>query len=100
MVTKATVVSALVAAAVTAAAFLLNPPAPWQALIKNHSTEMSTAENRRTIDVLAKRSQHSDFSAGCCCKNEAPRRRSALPALLAERGTAVAADRTSSPAPS
>lgn len=61
-------------------------PAEWAAFIKKYRAEMSTPDNRHAIALLAVLSQHSNFSVGCYCENEAHCHRSVLRALLAECG--------------
>jgi uncharacterized protein YeaO (DUF488 family) len=61
-------------------------PKEWRAFIKKYRAEMSTPENSRTLDLLATLSHHANFSVGCYCEDEAHCHRSALRALLAERG--------------
>lgn len=58
----------------------------WQAFIKKYRAEMSTPDNRHTIDLLATLSHHANFSVGCYCEDESHCHRSVLRALLAERG--------------
>ncbi len=64
-------------------------PAQWQAFIRKYRAEMNTPDNSRTLDVLATLSRHSNFSVGCYCEREAHCHRSALRALLAERGADI-----------
>jgi uncharacterized protein YeaO (DUF488 family) len=64
-------------------------PAQWQAFIRKYRAEMNTPDNSRTLDVLATLSRQSNFSVGCYCEREAHCHRSALRALLAERGAAI-----------
>jgi uncharacterized protein YeaO (DUF488 family) len=47
---------------------------------------MSAPDASRSIELLAALSQHSNFSVGCYCEDEAHCHRSALRALLAEKG--------------
>ncbi len=58
----------------------------WRAFAKKYRAEMSTPENRRTLDVLAALSQDANFSVGCYCEDEARCHRSLLRALLDEHG--------------
>jgi uncharacterized protein YeaO (DUF488 family) len=60
--------------------------AQWKAFAKRYRAEMSTPENRRTLDLLAALSHHAAFSVGCYCEDESRCHRSLLRALLAERG--------------
>jgi uncharacterized protein YeaO (DUF488 family) len=63
--------------------------AQWLAFTRKYRSEMSTPQNGRTLDVLAALSQHSDFSLGCYCENEARCHRATLRALLLEKGAQV-----------
>jgi uncharacterized protein YeaO (DUF488 family) len=58
----------------------------WAAFAKRFRSEMDTADNRRTLDLLAALSHQTDFSVGCYCTDESRCHRSVLRALLAERG--------------
>ncbi len=64
-------------------------PAQWAAFIKKYRSEMATPEISRTLDLLAVLSHQSNFSVGCYCEDEAHCHRSALRALLAERGAKI-----------
>lgn len=64
-------------------------PAQWAAFIKKYRTEMATPEARRTLELLAALSHQANFSVGCYCENEAHCHRSALRALLAEKGAEI-----------
>ena len=61
----------------------------WQAFFRKYRAEMATPENRRTLDLLAALSRHSDFSLGCYCEDETHCHRSVLRELLAARGAAI-----------
>ena len=61
-------------------------PGQWLAFSKKYRAEMATAENSRTLDLLATISQHANFSVGCYCEDESRCHRSILRALLAEKG--------------
>ena len=61
----------------------------WTRFMKKYRTEMSTPENRTTLDLLAALSHQTDFSVGCYCADEARCHRSVLRALLRERGAKV-----------
>ena len=61
-------------------------PAEWAAFTRRYRAEMATPENKHTLALLAALSQHSDFSVGCYCEDEAHCHRSVLHALLAEHG--------------
>jgi uncharacterized protein YeaO (DUF488 family) len=64
-------------------------PAQWQAFFRKYRAEMATPDNSRTLDLLAALSHTSDFSVGCYCEDESRCHRSALRALLAERGAKI-----------
>ncbi|OIQ90786.1 hypothetical protein GALL_273270 [mine drainage metagenome] len=64
-------------------------PAQWAAFIKRYRTEMATPEASHTLELLAALSHQSNFSLGCYCENEAHCHRSALRALLAEKGAEI-----------
>ena len=61
-------------------------PAEWAAFVKKYRSEMAAPDASRSIELLAALSQHSNFSVGCYCADEAHRHRSVLRALLAEKG--------------
>ena len=61
----------------------------WKAFVKKYRSEMATPDNRRTLDLLAALSHHTNFSVGCYCADEARCHRSILRELLVERGAAV-----------
>lgn len=58
----------------------------WSAFFKTYRAEMATAENRKTLDLLAALSHQTNFSLGCYCADENHCHRSVLRALLEERG--------------
>jgi uncharacterized protein YeaO (DUF488 family) len=64
-------------------------PAHWRAFAKKYRSEMATADNRRTIEMLAALSHHSNFSVGCYCEDESRCHRSVLRELLIEAGAQV-----------
>jgi uncharacterized protein YeaO (DUF488 family) len=61
----------------------------WAAFAKKYRAEMGTADNQRTLDLLAALSHQTDFSVGCYCTGESRCHRSVLRALLVERGAKV-----------
>ena len=61
----------------------------WSAFARRYKKEMSTPESRRTLELLAALSHHTDFSVGCYCENEARCHRSILRELLAEHGALI-----------
>jgi len=65
-------------------------PAQWAAFIKKYRAEMATPENTHTIELLARLSHQTNFSVGCYCENEEHCHRSALRALLVEKGAILA----------
>jgi uncharacterized protein YeaO (DUF488 family) len=65
-------------------------PAQWAAFSKKYRQEMNAPDASRSLDLLAALSQHSHFSLGCYCENEAHCHRSVLRSLLLERGARVA----------
>jgi uncharacterized protein YeaO (DUF488 family) len=58
----------------------------WQAFIKQYRAEMSDPDASRTLDLLAALSHQTNFSVGCYCQDQSRCHRSALAALLKERG--------------
>ena len=64
-------------------------PAQWAAFIKQYRSEMAAPDASRTIELLAALSQHSNFSVGCYCADEARCHRSVLRALLEEQGAKI-----------
>ena len=67
-------------------------PALWAAFMRKYRTEMAAPDASHAIELLAALSQHSAFSVGCYCENEARCHRSVLRTLLAERGAALATE--------
>jgi len=65
-------------------------PAQWAAFTKKYRAEMTTSENARTIELLARLSHQTNFSVGCYCENEAHCHRSVLRTLLLEKGAMLA----------
>lgn len=62
----------------------------WTRFFRKYRAEMAKPENARTLDVLAALSHLVNFSVGCYCEDESHCHRSALRALLLEKGAAVA----------
>ena len=54
----------------------------WASFVRKYRAEMATPENRRTLDLLAALSHHTDFSVGCYCADESRCHRSVLRDLL------------------
>jgi uncharacterized protein YeaO (DUF488 family) len=64
-------------------------PAQWATFIKKYRAEMSKPEPSHALELLARLSHSSNFSVGCYCESEAHCHRSALRALLLEKGAKV-----------
>ena len=64
-------------------------PAQWATFIKKYRAEMSKPEASHALELLARLSRSSNFSVGCYCESEAHCHRSALRALLLEKGAEV-----------
>lgn len=64
-------------------------PARWTAFIRKYRAEMSKPEADHALELLAALSQSSNFSVGCYCEHEEHCHRSALRALLIEKGARV-----------
>ncbi len=64
-------------------------PAEWANFIKKYRAEMSKPEASHALELLARLSHSSNFSVGCYCESEAHCHRSALRALLLEKGAEV-----------
>ena len=58
----------------------------WQTFVKRYRAEMKCPAARRLLSLLAAFSQHTAFSVGCYCADEARCHRSILQALLEEHG--------------
>lgn len=65
-------------------------PAQWAAFIRKYRSEMAAPQANHDLDLLAALSHRTNFSVGCYCETEARCHRSALRALLIEKGAAVA----------
>jgi uncharacterized protein YeaO (DUF488 family) len=61
----------------------------WRVFLRKYNAEMATPDKSRTLDLLAALSHESNFSVGCYCPDENRCHRSALRALLLERGAEV-----------
>ena len=61
----------------------------WATFVKRYRAEMAAPERSRLLELLAALSHRTDFSVGCYCQDESRCHRSALRALLEERGAAV-----------
>lgn len=64
-------------------------PAQWAAFIRKYRAEMSKPEADHALGLLAALSQSSNFSVGCYCEHEEHCHRSALRALLLEKGARI-----------
>ena len=64
-------------------------PAQWAAFLRKYRAEMAAPDASHALGLLAALSQRADFSVGCYCENEARCHRSALRALLVEKGARV-----------
>lgn len=64
--------------------------ADWKSFAKSYRAEMAAPEKARLLELLAALSQSANFAVGCYCEDEARCHRSALRALLVERGANVA----------
>jgi uncharacterized protein YeaO (DUF488 family) len=61
-------------------------PGEWTAFTKKYRAEMSVADARRVIELLAALSHTTEFSVGCYCADEDRCHRSVLRQLLEESG--------------
>ena len=62
----------------------------WASFFSAYRREMATPDASRSLDLLAALSHGASYSVGCYCEDESHCHRSALKALLVERGAAVA----------
>jgi uncharacterized protein YeaO (DUF488 family) len=67
-----------------------NDEKAWRTFVKRFRAEMSQAEKRRLLDLLAALSRQTSFSVGCYCLEERRCHRSVLRELLTERGALLA----------
>jgi uncharacterized protein YeaO (DUF488 family) len=65
-------------------------PRDWTAFFRTYRREMAETDASRSLDVLSALSHTANFSVGCYCEDENHCHRSALRALLVERGAKVA----------
>jgi len=63
--------------------------ADWAAFARRYRAEMKKPDANHAIELLATLSQHTSFSVGCYCEDEARCHRSLLRALLLEKGAVV-----------
>ncbi|MCW8084833.1 DUF488 domain-containing protein [Sabulicella glaciei] len=64
--------------------------AEWRAFLSAYRAGMEAPAPRHTLDLLAAMSHGAAFSVGCYCEDEERCHRSALRALLEERGASLA----------
>jgi len=76
------------AALVKAAQAAADAPA-WADFMKRFRAEMNEPDASRLLDLLAALSRQTNFALGCYCEDEARCHRSALRALLIERGAEI-----------
>ena len=62
----------------------------WKRFERQYRKEMSAADARRSIELLAVLSRSADFSVGCYCEDENRCHRSILKQLLVENGAELA----------
>lgn len=63
--------------------------AEWRAFLRKYRAEMAQPEKGRLLDLLVALSRQTDLAVGCYCEDESRCHRSALRALLAERGAEI-----------
>lgn len=68
----------------------------WAKFERDYRREMARPEAARLLELLARLSQHADFSVGCYCEDERRCHRRILRELLAARGAKLAARREGS----
>ena len=61
----------------------------WAKFERDYRREMAKPEAARLLELLARLSQHADFSLGCYCKDERRCHRSILRKLLAKHGARI-----------
>jgi uncharacterized protein YeaO (DUF488 family) len=64
--------------------------ARWKTYARRYATEMREPSRQRLLELLARLSQHADFSVGCYCEDERRCHRSLLRELLAAHGARIA----------
>lgn len=62
----------------------------WKRFARQYRAEMKEPHASHCLDLLATLSQHTDFTVGCYCEDEARCHRSILRELLADRGARIA----------
>jgi uncharacterized protein YeaO (DUF488 family) len=66
--------------------------ARWKKFVAAYRREMKAPAAQQVLGLLARMSQHMNFSVGCYCENEARCHRSVLKELLREHGAEVWAE--------
>lgn len=61
----------------------------WDGFMKSYRREMAAPAAQRLLELLARLSQHANFSVGCYCEREERCHRSILRQLLIEKGARV-----------
>jgi uncharacterized protein YeaO (DUF488 family) len=61
----------------------------WAKFERGYRREMAKPQAARLLELLARLSQHADFSLGCYCEDERRCHRSILGKLLAEHGARI-----------
>jgi len=64
-------------------------PAQWAQFMRRYRAEMAEPGAERSLQLLAALSQHSAFSMGCYCEDEARCHRSVLRELMRQHGAAL-----------
>ena len=63
--------------------------AQWKGFLRKYRAEMAQPEKVRLLEFLAALSKQTDLAVGCYCEDESRCHRSALRALLTERGAEI-----------
>ena len=62
----------------------------WQSFVRQYKREMNQPAPKQLIELLARLSQHANFSVGCYCEIEERCHRSILSKLLSDSGAKIA----------
>jgi uncharacterized protein YeaO (DUF488 family) len=62
----------------------------WARFARAYRAEMAKPAPKQAIELLARMSEHANFSVGCYCEREERCHRSVLKQLLSENGAALA----------
>ena len=62
----------------------------WKRYTRRYRSEMNTPERQRLIELLARLSQHANFSIGCYCEDGVPCHRALLQEMLKQHGAKIA----------